>query len=179
MALPTLRTERLLLRSFTLGDVDKAQVFRDDADFVKFLPHIPHPFTRSDAEKWVETNIAEPWDQYPTFAIEYEGKLIGDVNAELDLSSDTAMIGYALSREHWGKGFATEASIAVIDWLFGEFDLSKVWASTDINNRQSQRVLEKLGMIRTDILKNDHLDRNGEPVDEVVYEISRNEWKPS
>ena len=176
MTLPTLRTERLLLRSFTSGDVDEAQVFRDDAEFVKYLPHIPHPFTRSDAENWVETNTAGPWDQYPTFAIETNGKLIGDVNAEIDLSENAAMIGYALSREHWGKGFATEASTAVINWLFGEFDLSKVWASTDINNRQSRRVLEKLGMTCTNTLQNHHLDRNGEPVDEVVYEISRTKW---
>ena len=45
-----LRTARLLLRSFRATDVDDAHAYRDDAEFARFLPHIPRPFTRADAE---------------------------------------------------------------------------------------------------------------------------------
>lgn len=64
-----LRTKRLLLRPFEVGDVADAQSYRDDKEFARFLPHIPQPFTRNDAEAFVALNISEPWDRSPTFAV--------------------------------------------------------------------------------------------------------------
>ena len=170
-------TERLTLRHFTPDDVDEAWRYRDDPEFAKHLPHIPQPFTYADARRFVETNIAGPWDRYPTFAVEYNGNLIGTVNLEIDTDDQTAMIGYAISREQWGKGIAVEAARAVIEWSFESFDISKIWASTDSRHSRSLRVLEKLGMHRFDTLPNHHVDRQGHSVDEVVYEILKNEWK--
>ena len=94
-----LRTERLTLRRFTPEDVGEARKYRDDPEFAKYLPNIPQPFTYADAKRFVETNIAGSWDRYPTFAVEYNDKLIGTVNLEIDTDDQTAMIGYAISRE--------------------------------------------------------------------------------
>ena len=70
MVLPTeIRTERLLLRPFQSSDVDDALGYRNDAEFARFLPHIPQPFTRADAEAFVAMNTSEPWDRSPTFAV--------------------------------------------------------------------------------------------------------------
>ena len=84
-ASPTeLHTDRLLLRPFHVGDVDDALAYRDDAEFARFLPHIPQPFTRADAEAFVALNISEPWDRSPTFAVVLGGRVIGTVNLEVD-----------------------------------------------------------------------------------------------
>ncbi len=173
-----LRIKRLILRRFSPDDVDEAQKYRDDPEFAKFLPDIPQPFTSADARRFVETNIEGPWDRYPTFAIEYRGNLIGTVELEIDADDRTAMIGYAIGREQWGKGIAVEAARPVITWGFESFDISKIWASTDSHNAQSRRVLEKLGMRHSDTILNHHLDRSGNSGDEVVYEVLRNEWEP-
>ena len=49
-AMPALRTKRLLLRPFEPEDVDDALNYRNDPEFARFLPHIPQPYTREDAE---------------------------------------------------------------------------------------------------------------------------------
>jgi [ribosomal protein S5]-alanine N-acetyltransferase len=141
-----LRTANVLLRRFRESDVEDALGYRDDPEFARFLPHVPQPFTRADAERFVATNMTEPWDTLPTFAVVLERHVIGTVNLEIDPVTRVAMIGYAIARAHWGRGLATEAARAVLEWGFAEHDLVEMWASTDVANVRSRRVLEKLGM---------------------------------
>ena len=150
--MPTpITTERLVLRPFRRDDVEDALAYRDDVEFARFLPHIPQPFTRSDAEAFVATNMTEPWDRPPTFAVELEGRVIGTVNFEVDTTTRTAMIGYAIGRSWWGRGIATEAARAAMAWAIEAFDLVRVWASTELRHVRSQRVMEKLGMRRESV----------------------------
>jgi ribosomal-protein-alanine N-acetyltransferase len=141
-----LRTANLLLRRFQETDVDDALAYRDDPEFARFLPHVPQPFTRADAERFVATNMTEPWDTLPTFAVVLEHHVIGTVNLMIGPVKRVAMIGYAIARAHWGRGLATEAARAVLEWGFAEHDLVEIWASTDAANVRSRRVMEKLGM---------------------------------
>jgi [ribosomal protein S5]-alanine N-acetyltransferase len=157
-----IRTSRLLLRPFSPSDVDDALSYRDDVEFARYLPHIPQSFTRRDAEEFVARNIEEPWATLPTFAVVFGAHVIGTVNFEIDTSKGIAMLGYAISRIHWGKGIATEAVMAAIAWAFSEHQLIQIWASTNIANVRSQRVLDKIGMVR-DIRS----------TDEVIYCLHR------
>jgi RimJ/RimL family protein N-acetyltransferase len=173
MALPTeIHTARLLLRPFEAGDVEDALAYRNDAEFARFLPHIPQPFTRADAEAFVALNTSEPWDRSPTFAVVLDGAVIGTVNLEVDAAQREAMLGYAIARAWWGRGIATEAARAAMAWAGETFDLVRLWASTDAQNLRSFRVMEKLGMEREAVRVGDHLGRGGELVDEVVYGVS-------
>jgi [ribosomal protein S5]-alanine N-acetyltransferase len=157
-----IRTARLLLRSFRATDVDEAHAYRDDPEFARFLPHIPQPFTRSDAEAFVAVNMTEPWETMPTFAVVLDGRLIGTCNLEIDPATRTAMLGYAIARAHWGRGIAVEAATAAMAWAFAEHDLVEIWASTHPAHVRSRRVLEKLGMT---------LDREDDR--KVVYRLRR------
>ncbi len=170
----TLKTERLALRPFRrddVDDVDDALAYRNDAEFSRFLPHIPHPFTRQDAEAFVATNCNEPWSRSPTFAVTLDGVLIGTVNFEVDAGTASAMIGYAIGREWWGQGIATEATAAAMKWAVKRFELRRVWASTDVRNTRSRRVLEKLGMRPTHTRLAEHKDRDGTSIEEVVCAV--------
>lgn len=88
-----------------------------------------------------------------TFALEYQGKVIGSLGIEEyseenypELSSRLGReIGYVLSRDYWGKGLMPEAVQAVIRWLFDEEHLDFVIVGHFDWNRQSQRVVEKCG----------------------------------
>jgi len=159
-----LETKRLLLRPFGAGDVGDCLEYRNDAEFARYLPHVPQPFTLLDAEAFVRQNMTEPFEQSPTFAIVLEGKVIGTVNLEIDAGSGSAMLGYAIGRSHWGRGLAPEAAGAVLSWAFGALRLDRVWASISAGNVRSQRVLTKLGM------------RPQPSTSEPVFAITSNEW---
>lgn len=55
-------------------------------------------------------------------------------------------IGYAFVPEHWGKGYATEAAIGLIDYARREFGVTGVFGFCDADNMSSRRVLEKMGL---------------------------------
>ena len=159
-----LQTERLLLRPFEEADVSDCLDYRNDAEFARYLPHIPQPFTLLDAEAFVRQNVTELFDQSPTFAIVFEGKVIGTVNLEIDSEDRSAMLGYAIGRTHWGRGLATEAAKAVLSWAFGTLCLNRVWASASAENVRSLRVLEKLGI------------RPQPPTSEPTFAITSDDW---
>jgi len=173
MTAPTeLRTERLLLRPFRVGDVADALAYRNDAEFARFLPHIPQPFSRQDAEAFVALNMAEPWERSPTFAVVLDERVIGTANLEVNAEKREAMLGYAIGRAWWGRGIATEAARAARAWAIEAFALLRIWASTDARNHRSLRVMEKLGMEREALRVGGSVGRDGELVDEVVYAVN-------
>ena len=170
-----LRTNRLLLRQFRSSDVDDVLAYRDDAEFSRYLPHIPQPFTRRDAEEFVARNIAEPWDKHPTFAIVFEGAVIGTVNLDIDQAHGIAMLGFAIGRTHWGKGIGSEAVRAAISWGFEALGLAKIWATTDAYNARSLQLMEKLGMQLEGRLRSHERARAGRS-DKLCYGLLRPEW---
>jgi [ribosomal protein S5]-alanine N-acetyltransferase len=173
MAAPVLlHTDRLTLRPFPDSDVEDALTYPDDREFAWFLPHIPQPFTRRDAEAFVALNMSEPWERSPTFAVVRDGTLSGTVNFVVDADTRTAMLGYAIGRAYWGRGLATEAARAAIAWAIDSFSLIRLWASTDARHIRSRRVLESLGMQQEALRVGDHVGRDGEMVDEVVYGLN-------
>ena len=174
-ALVELATERLLLRPFAANDVYDALAYRDDLEFARFLPHVPQPFTRADAERFVATNMTEPWEQFATFAIVLDGRVIGTVNLDTNVAMRTAMLGYAIGRAYWGRGIAPEAAQAVLRWGFETRGLERVWASTDARHVRSRRVLERLGMRHEATLRAHSMARDGR-ADDVVYGLLHAEW---
>jgi RimJ/RimL family protein N-acetyltransferase len=64
-----------------------------------------------------------------------------------------ADIGYVLARPFWGLGLVPEAARAVVDWAFADPAIYRVWATCDVDNLASARVLEKAGMRREGILR--------------------------
>jgi ribosomal-protein-alanine N-acetyltransferase len=173
MTAPTvLRTARLLLRPFESNDVDDTLLYRDDAEFARFLPHIPQPFTRKDAEAFVAVNMSEPWHRSPTFAVVSDRTVIGTVNFDVDVADRRAMLGYGIGRAWWGRGLTTEAAASAMAWLVKAFDVARVWAATDARNARSIRVMEKLGLAFESRRVADQPDRAGERIEEVVWGVS-------
>jgi RimJ/RimL family protein N-acetyltransferase len=170
-----IRTRRLLLRRFRPSDVDDCLAYRNDAEFARYLPHIPQPFRRQDAEDFVARNIAEPLHASPTFAVVLGDTVIGTVNLDVDGAHAIAMLGFAIGRAHWGKGIGSEAARAAVDWGFEAFGLAKIWAATDARNVRSQRLMEKLGMQLEGRLRSHEHARDGR-TDRLCYGLLREEW---
>ncbi len=114
--------------------------------------------------------VLTSWDEHPWFALELSGKIIGMTMLSLE-RRDIANLGYDVARPHWGKGLAPEAARAAVDWAFREMGLIKVAAFTNPRNRQSWRVMEKLGMTREGLM------RRGQRGDLVAYGVLREDWE--
>ena len=180
MAEPTeIRTERLLLRPFRLTDADDVYAYASDPEWAPYLP-IPSPYEYKHAETHVAMSFLVSWDTHPTFAVSLEDTVIGTVQIRMNADNVTSELGYSIARKHWGKGLMVEAVAAVINWAFEEFDLVKVSARADIQNKQSWRVMEKLGMKREGILRSQEPPNPANPekrADMVHYGILREEWE--
>src|SRR6478752_6740548 len=124
------RTERLLLRTFHLGDAEVFGAYRDDPEVARYQDWA-QPFTAELARDFVAGQVERvgpvPGD-WVQIAIEYDGQMIGDVAVGLDAEGWMAMIGYTLRRDWQGQGFATEAVEALVDRLFGVTGVRRVSA---------------------------------------------------
>ena len=172
-----LKTKRLLLRPFKLEDVDDVYAYAKDPEWERYLLlPIPQPYTRRNAEEFVARRVLPSWSTNPAFAIVLNSVVVGGINLRIDETHQSAELGYALARVHWGKGLIPETARAVIDWAFREYGLAKIYATADPRNRRSTRVMEKLGMTQEGVLRS-HRKGRGERRDEVYYGILREEWE--
>jgi RimJ/RimL family protein N-acetyltransferase len=169
-----IRTARLLLRPPRPDDVDAYLAFESDPEYAFYGSR--QPIDRASMERGLARIIAAPWEQRPELAIVLEGQVIGRVTLVVDRTNVTAALAYGVTRACWGRGIATEAARAVVEYGFEAFKLAKVWARADPRNVASVRVLEKLGMQREGHLRSQLLV-NGERVDRVYYGILRAEWE--
>ena len=143
-----LKTERLLLRPFRLGDLQ---------DFFEYasVEGVGEMAGWSHHQNMLETLgiLVRFIEGRKSFAIERNGKVIGSLgiekyNEELFPQLDPYRgreLGFVLSRDYWGQGLMPEAAKAVMDYLFEQLDLDFIMAGYFKYNSRSQRVQEKLG----------------------------------
>lgn len=172
-----IETGRLVLRPFRLGDVDAVLAYAQDPEWSRYLRILPRPYERKHAEQFIAGQILRDRAAHPAWAITLDGTVIGGVNLGFNFEHRSAEIGYSVAREHWRKGICTEAARAVIHAAFAAHeDLNRVHARADADNVGSQRVMEKVGMVKEGVLRANRVER-GETIDEVVYSVLRNEWR--
>jgi RimJ/RimL family protein N-acetyltransferase len=136
-----LETERLVLRQPTLADVKAIAAVVADKRVSINLRRVPHPYTLDDATTFV-TTVANTIDT--VFLIERERTVIGLVGVSWE-DQNAPELGYCLGVDHWGKGYATEAARAVIDYAFEEFSIEHLISGARVHNPASRHVLEKCG----------------------------------
>lgn len=144
----TLKTARLVLRPWRETDLDDFYEYaRMDGvgQMAGWLPHKDIEESRQILDRFIADR--------KTFAIELDGKAIGSVGVEFyneqDFPELDALqgreIGYAMSRDYWGRGIMPEAVQAVLGWLFESQGLDFAICAHFDWNRQSARVIEKCG----------------------------------
>lgn len=176
-----IRTQRLLLRRFRSDDVDAVVAYRNDRDVARFQSWDPS-YSRADAARLfaedADVAAGQPgaWVQV---AIEQQatGALCGDCGIHvLSNQPRTAEVGITLAPDYQGRGIATEALGAIIDWLFGDLDMHRVYAHTDDRNEAVQRLLERLGFrLEARLIEADWF--KGEWTTLRVYALLRKEWR--
>ena len=84
-------------------------------------------------------------------------------------------IGFALARNRWGRGEASRAVAAVVEYAFSVLDLHRIEADVDPRNSRSLRLLERLGFKREGLLR-ERYQVNGELQDSAILGLLRSDW---
>lgn len=142
-----LETDRLFLRRMTNADVEYVFAMRSDKDVMRFIRSAET--SRSATESWIDL-ISSRWERdkigFCGVIEKSSERFAGWCGLWRLMETGEIEVGYALLKEFWGRGYAVEASEAFLDYGFEELKVEKIVAVTDPENRNSRRVMEKLGM---------------------------------
>ena len=150
----SLTTKRLLLRRPTLDDAQTIFMrYAGDREVTRWLGW-PRHLSVSETEAFIRWSD-QAWSKSPAgpmLIFEREtGKLLGSTGLDIE-TPWRATTGYVLARDAWGKGYATEATIAMGD-LSDALELRRLYAVCHVDHLASARVLEKAGFQREGILR--------------------------
>jgi RimJ/RimL family protein N-acetyltransferase len=169
-----LRTERLVIRRFRPEDVEAFVAYRSDPDVARYQSW--EAYTRGQAETFVEEmtslhpGMPGEWYQFAV-ADAVSDALLGDTAFCVDADDPSrSEIGFTFAPAHQGKGYATEAVRATIDYAFDRLGVGVVVGVTDARNTASIALLERIGMAHVSTA---HVEFKDGWCDEHTYELRR------
>jgi RimJ/RimL family protein N-acetyltransferase len=136
-----LLTPRLRLRPQVEADIPAIIAGLNDWEVARWLTVVPYPYTRSDADEWIGRQVS-PVPGKAHFAIDAGTGLIGVATLDSEL-------GYWLDRSAHGRGYMTEACIALLEWHFTARPGDVVPSGYHVGNAASASVQHKLGFVES------------------------------
>jgi RimJ/RimL family protein N-acetyltransferase len=163
-----IQTDRLILRPLTVDDLDQVLELNGEPAVIEFLGSS----TPERARRRLEV-CQQSWEErgHDLMALleRSTGRFVGRMGLRYWPQFGEAEAGWSLRREAWGRGYATEAARAVIDWGFRTFPLPYITAMIRPDNGRSLAVARRLGMtpVRDDVLHQ---------VPVIVHAVYREMW---
>lgn len=176
-----LETKRLVLRQWTLSD--KAALYQLNSD-PEVMAYFPSPLSQTQSDDYVqELHNRIEQNGYGFWAVEEKstGNFIGFVGLnvpkyELPFGPCTE-IGWRLAKNHWGKGYATEAAISCLDYGFTKLKLDRIHAFTACVNLPSEKVMIRLGMSKmSEHFMHPLVPEKSHLCEHVLYCLSKQNW---
>ncbi len=165
-----IETERLLIRPFTLDDIEPAYLMDLDAEVNKYTGE-GGAVSKKETERRITENVFGDYQKhgYGRLAVELktENKFIGFTGLKYLEDMDEVDLGYRFMKKYWGKGIATESAKACVDFGFKTLSLNRMIAMVLPGNIGSIKVLEKVNFeYEKDIIEDDLLVK--------IYSLSSN-----
>ena len=178
-SMPTLETERLILRRIAMRDAKDIFAYSKDPEVAR---HVLWTAQKDVGEardycrfmmKRYRSDLPASWG----IVEKRTGTLVGTIGY-MDYSEDNATVevGYSLARWLWNGGYMTEALRRVIAYTFEAMDVNRIEAQHELTNPASGRVMEKCGMRREGELRQ-RLYNKGHFVDVALYAILREDYR--
>jgi len=176
-----IRTDRLLLRPFTSDDFDDVYAMQSRSDVARYLEWGPRgrDEVRQSLEKKIAWSVLTDEGAGLSLAVVLPetGRVVGDVLLYWTSRPHRGgEVGYVFHPDHSGKGYATEATRAMLRLGFDTLGLHRIVGRLDARNAASARLLERLGMRREAHLRQNEVVK-GEWSDEAVYAMLEDEWR--
>jgi aminoglycoside 6'-N-acetyltransferase len=176
-------SSRLVLRRFAPGDAEALAVYRSDPEVARYQDwECPYPV--HEATKFIESlrdlapGTPGTWFQFAV-GLAASNALVGDVALRtLGAEPRQAELGFSFAPAQQGRGYATEAVRAVVDYAFGRLAMHRVFSRTDARNLRAQRLLERLAFRREGELR-ESVWFKGEWATDFLYAQLAAEWLPS
>ncbi len=166
-----IETERLALREWTVDDADALFRITSDPDVMRYIRD-GRPLTdMAPVREWLDTLAACYREHgYGRWAVLEKdgGRVVGSYGFWPMPDDGEIDFGYMLSRDCWGKGYATEVGRATLRHGFGRLGFDEVVAKVVPENAASCRVLEKAGYVLEARLRRSAI-KNGHIVDQMQY----------
>ena len=145
-----INTARLVLREFVMDDCVDVLAYQRDPRYLRFYPWLDRSESevRDFVQMFLDQQAEQPRRKFQlVIAFPGDTRLIGNCGIRRKPDNDwEADIGYELAPEHWGKGYATEAAQAIVEFGFTEMSLHRISSWCIADNAASVRVLEKAGL---------------------------------
>lgn len=143
-----IRTDRLYLRQFSKEDLDAYAKIMSNHEVGKWLPK-GDGYTRKETRKSLD-HILEHWNRlgFGIWAVVDNEKdvLLGRCGLNMITETSEVEVDFVLARDCWGRGYATEAAKAALEYGFEILKLDRIIALAKPENIASRRVIEKIGM---------------------------------
>lgn len=173
-------TSRLALREFLPEDWRDVLSYQSDPRYLRLYPWSGR--NETEVREFVQMFLDQQRDQprrncQLAITLRSNGQLIGNCGIRRKPENDwEADIGYELSPDHWGQGYATDAAQALVDFGFQELNLHRISSWCIAENVASARVLEKVGLrLEGRLRENEHF--KGRWWDTLVYGLLKQEWE--
>jgi [ribosomal protein S5]-alanine N-acetyltransferase len=177
--LPTITATRVSLRWLTDADVSALFSIFSDAEVMRYWSSLPLADIEgaykllADIRSYFKQRTLFQWG----IARHTDNHIIGTCTLfNFDIANRRAELGYALAREHWGKGYMQEALRALLGFYFDNLNMHRIEADVDPRNVSSVKTLERLGFQREGYLRERWLV-GGEIQDALFYGLLRCEWQ--
>jgi RimJ/RimL family protein N-acetyltransferase len=173
---------RILLRPWRSSDLAAFATINADPVVMEYLPA---PLTRAESdamadriERHVEAHGFGLWALEVPGEVPFAGYVGLSVPRFEASFTPCVEIGWRLAREHWGRGYATEAARVALGAAFGPLGLNEVVSFTVPHNLRSRRVMERIGMRHDPTEHFDHplLPEGHRLRRHVLYRLTRQEW---
>jgi RimJ/RimL family protein N-acetyltransferase len=175
-----IRTERLILRRPLVSDAEATHARRSLPEVARYQDW-EMPYTREQAAASVARSAAMDgptndagWN-LTVVAAEAPDRILGDVYVELRWNGRTGYVGFTFHPDHWGRGFATEATQAIVRYLFTDLGVDRVESSLHPDNVASARVLEACGLVFEGLTRRSFWVGD-ECSDDMLYGATRDDW---
>jgi RimJ/RimL family protein N-acetyltransferase len=174
----TIDTERLVLRCPKASDSSKISALLGNWNVAHWVVRVPFPFRPEHAAAWIarsaeerEAGVGWPF----VITLRESNTVIGSMDLSIEGDTSGGSLGYWIAEDYWGKGYATEAALAMIAFAFDILKLPEVTANALPDNQRSIRVLEKAGLRHVGPQVEETVERGR--IDTELFTMKRAAWQ--
>ena len=179
MNIPTLHTERLILRPLASDDSHALTLLLSDGDVVSYMVTVPHILTELEAYAYIadiREKMAAGAEAYFAITRPDDNLMMGAVALHIQAEHRRAELGYWLGTAYRGKGYMREAVARVVRYAFEELNLNRLYGYAMTHNAASITVMEQAGFRYEGTLRQDTL-RDTRRIDVSFYGLLREEYQ--
>ncbi|MGE6257282.1 GNAT family N-acetyltransferase [Heyndrickxia sporothermodurans] len=170
-------TERLIMRDFEVSDLPEFKRMNEDPEVMRFFPKT---LSHEETEGFYEAILNElKTCGYGLYAAERKetNEFIGFIGFhQATFESDFTPcieIGWRLKKEAWGQGFATEGAKGCLEYAKENYDFDNIYSFTAVINRPSEKVMQKIGLVKIDTFTHPKLDPVSPLSQHVLYALKK------